>query len=397
MIELKRKLVEFFENEIGLDITTIGENIFQRSLEKLLFASDWNEGQFFSAVVSKSEEYYELLGELTVSETWFMREEKALEECYDLLKKKNSRLNILSIPCSTGEEAYSILIYLIKKGIDLDRLNVYGIDINPASLELAQRGVFNEYSFRKPSLACEGCFEDLSNNRKKLLDRYRDKVVFVEGNLLDTSLEVKFPKFDAIFCRNVLIYFSENAKISALANLKQMLKKDGAILSGHSEIMLFLKNGFERKDNCSFALQPKATEPQKSEFSLPIEYFPIPKEYKCPTTYYNPIEEEGYIRRGVEGITDLANKGELEKAEAMCREFIRFHEFDHKGYYLFGLIREAQNMEAQAIEYYNKALYLNPHHYLSLVHLSLIYQANGDAKKAAQLSLRAEKSGRGGK
>ena len=128
MIKLYDDLAEYFEKEIGLDTSTLGDKIFRRAIESTLNKYGNDEKDFLSCVKGKMDEYYELLGRLTVSETWFMREEKAFEDCYNFIEKKeNSRINILSIPCSTGEEAYSALIYLTNKGISADRLNIYGI------------------------------------------------------------------------------------------------------------------------------------------------------------------------------------------------------------------------------------------------------------------------------
>jgi chemotaxis protein methyltransferase WspC len=389
VIKLYDDLAEYFEKEIGLEISTLGDKIFRRAIESTLNKYGSDEKDFLSGVKGKMDEYYELLGRLTVSETWFMREEKAFEDCYSFIEKKvNSRINILSIPCSTGEEAYSALIYLTKKGICADRLNIYGIDINPASLELAKRAVFKEYSFRNKNIDCRDCFEELGDKIYRLVDNYSGRVKFIVGNLLDTGLADRLPKFDVIFCRNVLIYMTEAARAKAITMLSKLLKNQGIILSGHTELMTFQSNGYSKVSGMSFAMEiPDKRASKKIETIVPIaikhkEIKKIPKREAEDTREDNNIEQ----------IIRLANSGHLAEAERKCNEYLEVDELDFMGYYLLGMIREASKNLKESIINYEKAIYLNPGHYESLLQLSLIYKSLGEMEKADQYMVRAEKS-----
>jgi chemotaxis protein methyltransferase WspC len=389
MDELKNRLRVFFNKEIGLDIDSLGENIFERAIKQAWDQSLYSKEQFYLEIISKGEIYEKMLDDLTVGETWFMREDKALEECYQILSKKGS-YNILSLPCSTGEEPYSILISLMNKGVNPDKINIFGIDINKKNIDKAQKGVFKGYSFRKKTLECDGCFELLDDGKKRLLKKYREKVIFKDGNLLDQNLAANLPKFDAIFCRNILIYFTTEAKIIALANIKSMLKPGGIVLSGHSEIMIFLGNGFAKIRGSSFALKA-----EEKVAELPII---IAKPVAIPKLVSKPKVRELIEENDLENpdkkeeILLLANNGVFREAESKCEEYIIENELDSQGYYLMGLLKEAQANEADAIQYYNKAIYLNPNHYESLINLSLIHKKNGEFQMAEQFRLRAEKS-----
>lgn len=194
-----------------------------------------------------SDELQHLVNAMTVNETYFFREayqfdcmvNNMLDECARR-KPAGDRLRIWSIPSSTGEEPYSIAIYLLERwpGIHAHDVEIFSSDIDTSVLEAAQRGVYSPRS--------------VSNLPASYLDRYfgkradgtyaisRDLVSAVEFsriNLSDAADCRRFRDVDIIFCRNLLIYFDDVSRRLAAENLFESLRPGGFLCLGHSESM----------------------------------------------------------------------------------------------------------------------------------------------------------------
>jgi chemotaxis methyl-accepting protein methylase len=145
---------------------------------------------------------------------------------------------VLSAGCSSGEEAYSLGIalqdveHLLPHGFEVD-----GFDLSPARIEQGRRAVYPEASLRACDEAlrqryfapCEGGYE--------LRARYRKGVRLFEGNLVSTAA-LHGQRYDVAFCRNVLIYLSEEGVTRATQNLAHCLRPGGYLLLGHAESLL---------------------------------------------------------------------------------------------------------------------------------------------------------------
>ncbi len=145
-------------------------------------------------------------------------------------------LRVLSAGCSSGEEPYSIAISLAERGPPGAPFQVHGIDLNPARVLQARAAVYHEPSLR----ACDGdgrrrYFEPRADGGASLRPRYRAHVELAEANLLE--LRPGTP-YHVIFCRNVLIYFSERALHQAVTRLSACLADGGYLFLGHSESLV---------------------------------------------------------------------------------------------------------------------------------------------------------------
>ncbi len=193
-------------------------------------------------------ELQNLINLLTVNETYFFREEyqfrclvnKILSEI--ILKKrcKKDIIRIWSIPCSTGEEPYSIAIYLLEywKEIDIWDVEIIASDINTEAIEMAKRGIYSERSVQHlPKAILEKYFKPLGNGYYKITDELIEAIEFTKVNIVDPKEMKRYRNFDIIFCRNVLIYFDDFSKKLAAENLYDALNPGGFICLGHSESM----------------------------------------------------------------------------------------------------------------------------------------------------------------
>ena len=182
--------------------------------------------------------------DILIKETYFFREKGHLEVLrnyiyFDILEKR-SRVKIWSAGCSTGEEPYSISIIL---GSRCDgKCRILASDLSRLALEKAKEAVYTKSSLRAlEEREIRLYFEELGGKRYRLRDRYR-RVEFFRHNLLDPVPTSK-GRFDVIFVRNVLMYFSERAKKIAVKNIKDALYDDGYIILGVSEYLIGVENG----------------------------------------------------------------------------------------------------------------------------------------------------------
>ncbi len=234
----------FIEEKMGLHFP---EDRF-RDLERGLFSAAKEFGykdacsyldSLLSAPLSHSE-VEKLASHLTVGETYFYRDQGSFDVLGEHIlpgliqsrRGKEQRLRFWSAGCATGEEAYSIAMLL--DSIIPDRkdwsITILATDINPHFLEKAVEGVYREWSFRSaPSWVKERYFTKTESGFK-LLPRIRKMVTFTYHNLIDDpypALINNTSAMDIIFCRNVLMYFSQKRAKQVVRHLNRCLMDDG--------------------------------------------------------------------------------------------------------------------------------------------------------------------------
>jgi chemotaxis protein methyltransferase CheR len=196
----------------------------------------------------------------TVNETYFYREDHQLK-CLtsDLLgerlrlKPPGETMRIWSVPCSTGEEPYSIAMWLLENWpqVDSHDIEIVGSDIDTAVLAAAREGVFGARALMRLSPALVGkYFVPAGQDQWRILEDLRGSVRFTAANLVERSETRPHGLFDVIFCRNVLIYFDDTSRRVAAENLYENLAPGGYICLGHAESMSRISPLFEV---CRFA------------------------------------------------------------------------------------------------------------------------------------------------
>lgn len=196
-----------------------------------------------------------LINAFTVNETYFYREEHQLTALSnDLLpniirhRLPGDLVRIWSMPCSTGEEAYSIAIWLLETWplVDAYNVEIVGSDIDTAALVRAREGQFTERSLaRLPPTLRDAYFEAENGNHRRIIQDLRESVRFTPANVVDPATMAGMGKFDVIFCRNVLIYFDDAARLMAANTLYDCLNPGGYVCLGHSESMSRITDRFE--------------------------------------------------------------------------------------------------------------------------------------------------------
>ncbi len=196
------------------------------------------------------EELHHCVSHIVNNETYFMRERERLEAFRELLvdvkkrkvMKRDYTLNILSAGCSSGEEVYSLNIILLDSGLftwGWETL-VVGMDVSRSALKRAQEASYTENSFRGLSDREEFIkrYFYKNNNRYVLRDLYRKNTVFIHGNILSEGSYRGLPKMDFIFCRNVMIYLTEDALRRLSEILFKQLQDEGYLIIGSAETLI---------------------------------------------------------------------------------------------------------------------------------------------------------------
>jgi len=191
-----------------------------------------------------SEEEFESLVELlTVNETYFFRE----PEHYNLLletfwpkwiRNGETTIRIWSAACSKGCEAYTLAMMLIDKGLvgpTRPKVEILATDVNRRMIAEAKKAVFGEFALRNTTAYYRDKYFEKKANGYHLSDAVAQMVDFKKYNLLKPfDLPTRQP-FHAVFCRNVLIYFDQNAKRRVVGSIENLIKPGGLLIIGRSE------------------------------------------------------------------------------------------------------------------------------------------------------------------
>lgn len=188
----------------------------------------------------------------TTNETYFFREmtqlrafeNEVLPQLYEEARSRR-RLVIWSAGCSTGEEVYTLAILVLRSqrfcGWDV---RIVGNDISRRVLQAARAAVYRESSFRAMPEEYSEYFTQAPSGRA-VRQHIRDICHFGHFNLLDEARVAMIGRVDAIFCRNVLIYFDQSSRRRVIQSFYERLEPHGYLMLGHSESLLHTSTAFE--------------------------------------------------------------------------------------------------------------------------------------------------------
>lgn len=237
--------------KIGLKKGSISSRQIAKALEIRRLACDVPSlSDYLPLLTSSSQEWEQLLDLIVVCETWFFRHREAFKFLGDyvknewLKKQSSSILKVLSLPCATGEEPYSIAMTLLEVGLKPEQFQIEAIDISPQALLKAKIAVYKEQSFREDySLQKSRYFSPISQGYQ-LYPFVRATVQFKLGNLLELYLPTYKP-YHIIFCRHLLIYLDLSARSRAIDVLERLLAPDGLLFVGSPEMSWFKPPRFQ--------------------------------------------------------------------------------------------------------------------------------------------------------
>ncbi len=409
---IERRFFRFLQERIGLDVSSVGEQMVERALRQRCAALAANDLDDYWVQLQQSHaEQQALIEAVIVPETWFFRYPESFAALLELARKRLAELGgaralkILSLPCSTGEEPYSIAMALLDGGVPAQAFTVEAMDISPNSIARAQRALYGRNSFRGPDQAFRERHFSASEEGHELDARVQRQVRFEVGNVLDPALLVRQGSYDFVFCRNLLIYFDLTTQQRVFEVLKNLTHADGVLFIGPAEGSLLARLGMRPVGIAqSFAYvrqvaearpaprpaaqvaAPRAAPPRQAAVAAPP---PARRRIAAPAPLPAPPARNEQPGELLAQIAVLANAGNSEQARAACQRYLKQFEPSAQVFYWLGLLSDTAGDSSDAVNQYRKALYLEPQHPEALAHLAALLASRGDTAGARRLQERA--------
>ena len=244
-----QKFREFFYRKTGIQFELSKRYFVDKRLVERIEATRSETFRAYFILLrfqASGEELQQLTNLMTVNETYFFREEYQFQ-CLihsilpEITARKMDRnpIRIWVIPSSSGEEAYSIAIYLLElwAGINDWDIEIISSDIDTRILGQARQGLYSPRAVQElPTRYLQKYFQRSGENYQ-ISDDLRSAVEFTRVNLSERADTRAYRNFDLVFCRNLLIYFDDVSRKTAAETFYDALKPGGFILLGHSESM----------------------------------------------------------------------------------------------------------------------------------------------------------------
>lgn len=249
-----RTLRDLIRNRFGIYFDDSKEFLLRSRLQARLLKCRLETfaqyGAFLDGAPTREAEWDELASILSNNESYFFRERAQLDVLAGPVLEQGLHgrrpLRIWSAACSSGEEPYTLAMTLLESGrIDPNRVSILASDLSPRALECARRGFYRELSFRAtpPELIAkyfrpfEGGFF--------IEEKVASMVRFLRLNLLDARAVGSVGTQDAIFCRNVLIYFDKSTQLQVAKAFARVLAPGGYLFVGHAESLMHATDLYE--------------------------------------------------------------------------------------------------------------------------------------------------------
>ncbi len=245
---------EYFKKQV-LALTSIDLNCYRQEQMKrridALIAKNKIDGydKYAFALRTSKERFDEFVNYITINVSEFYRDPlqwKLLDEKVipELIRRFGRTLKIWSAACSTGDEPYS-LVMALSRHVPLTNIRIYATDLDKQVIEKAKAGLYSEKSLVSLPPDLKKRFFTQVGPSYKISDAVKARVEFREHNLLKDAYPTGY---HMIACRNVLIYFTEDAKTEVYRKFFKSLVNDGVLFIGSAEQIINYKEiGYARK------------------------------------------------------------------------------------------------------------------------------------------------------
>ncbi len=429
------EIEEKLRNTIGLDPKTLGSNAIAKAVrERMQICGVENVANYLNVWLCSPQELQALIEEIIVSETWFFREPESFEflRRYVLFEwlpnHPQGILRLLSIPCSTGEEPYSLSMMLLDAGLAPNTFVIDAVDVSKEAKTKAEEGLYRQHSFRSKNISFRHRYFHETPKGYQLYSSVKKTVNFFQGNLLEPFFLYGKPPYDIIFFRNLLIYLDSAARDRALQVLDRLLSPSGLIFVGSAEAGALIEKRFiSLRHSMTFAYRKREKSDGKARFEVPpsdpthsrsgVSQCTVPRqkprlptlpgpvhssepapeavrEYFQPFTGISPIAPPPPSQPSestLDQARQLADLGQLNEAAHLCETYLSQHRTHANAYVLLGEILQSAGQEEQAEKCFQKAVYLEPQHYDALMHLVLLKEYQGDFTNASALRQRIQR------
>jgi len=388
-----------------------------------------------------AEECVALAEELTVTETYFFRNRGQFDALAGaVIPDRIARhgpartLQFLSAGCSSGEEAYTLAIVgleaLHRTGWDVA---VRAADLNPVQLGKAKRARYSNWALRETPDDRRRRWFVADGHDMTLVPEVRERVTFETANLADPLNELwRESRYDAVFCRNVLMYFSAEQRRAVIARLTRTLMPGGYLFLGHAESLTGLSDAFLLCHTHETFYYQRKEEGERTIRPIPVA--PKPRPFRADTVYESAWSEtiraaservaallpENEVLEPIARSNDLApaldllrrerftealdyiggqpdfadpdalllsavlqqQSGKLAEAECTCQHLLEIDDLSAGAHYVLALCRENAGDLAASAEHDRIAAYLDPAFAMPRLHLGLLARRGGGREDA---------------
>jgi chemotaxis protein methyltransferase CheR len=385
-----------------------------------------------------------LAKELTVTETYFFRNHEQFRAFTDVViparmavRADARSLRILSAGCASGEEPYSIAMAAAALNEPSWSVDVRAVDVNPLALEKARKARYSPWAFREMPPALQHKWFVKEGRDHSLVETLRRAVRFEHRNLMAEDADL-WPAghYDAIFCRNVMMYFSVEGQRALVGRIARSLAPGGFLFLGHAETLRGLSDEFHllhshgafyyslKSDPSAVAVAPDEMRPSSAEDEPPagdawleaiqaasLRVEALARRHAGATAAQamapdqNVAKVLSLLQR--ERFSDalavfrempaaraqntelmlleavlLVHNGKNACAEDACRRLLVADETSAEAHYVLALCREAAGDSTGAIAQNRLAAYLDPSFAMPRLHVGLLARRSGDQNLA---------------
>lgn len=424
---------------IGLDPHSIGKAAIRRAVRLRMLSLGLDDIQAFVRLLETDRsELDRLVEEVVVAESWFFRD----QQVYDHLRRFVSAriaarpgdpVRILSAPCAAGEEPYSIAMALLDSGLRFEQFRIDAIDISRVALLKAQTARYSPNAFRNADSGFRNRWFRMDGGSAVLDEAVSRSIRFAWANILEESfvsgaLDSGRAPYDVVFCRNLLIYLTPDARACVERSIDRLLKPDGIVVLGAAEPAILQGNWVADSAGSTFTLrrggsgetarwpslaahsstalrrpaaasprshQPKATARLAPRHPAPITPPPLSlfvdgQGHTAPQAPVPPPDETVTgprplnVSQTLAEINGLANARRFKEAIALCESAQKDAGPSAELYFIAGIIHQTSGSLTVAEDCFHKTLYLDGTHDEALLALSLLAEQRGDRGQAEQ-------------
>jgi chemotaxis protein methyltransferase WspC len=378
---------------IGLDATTIGTAAVERAMRTRMTAAGVADIASYAARVrSDAGERDLLVEEVVVGESWFFRDQQVFAFVADVAATRASLpgrgpVRVLCAPCAGGEEPYSVAMALLDAGLTPAQFTIDAVDVSRAALARAARGRYSANAFRNADCSFRDRWFTADGSGAVLAATVRDCVAFSQANVVDESFTDGRAPYDVIFCRNLLIYLTTEARGRIEAALDRLLTRDGVLVLGAAEPPILKGDWLPAGTAAVFAMRrgvrpvalqaapnvrtgtrrPPPPPPPREPAAAPPPAVDPP-----PPTLADVLAEAGA----------LANRQRHAEAIELCERCRQRLAPAPELFFLMGMLHQATGDLDRAEGCFHKTLYLDAAHDEALLALALLATRRGDVRMA---------------
>lgn len=422
---IRCEIENMLRQRIGLNPESVGSRSILRAVKKGMRTGKMQGlGDYWRSLQASPSRFASLVESVVVPETSFFRNRASFVFLRQWVSQEWSRserpLRVLSLPCSTGEEPYSIAITLLEEGLSFDDFQVDAVDISTLALEKARQGIYSPYAFRRQTYRSDDKYFTLSTPEgvtqgKRITQRYfltdsvKQKVTFRQGNALSPQLLADQPPYDIVFCRNLLIYFDREGRDRTFAKINQLLRPNGLLFLGYAETSMVDPECYQSvpyPQTFAYRKQKNVRRPkmptESAQSVISANRFDTAQTRKIvlprstvveavnASSNASPSASPNVSEVSLESAQSLADSGELIQAGEACDRYLQAYPSSAAAHLLRGELHQATGDELAAETSYEKALYLDPQMSEALTHLMLIKEEK-DAEGAAVMRERLQR------